>query len=217
MWVGWVGGCPNDRLGQKVCVSTCMNVNRVGFRKNENSWRVVQSEICMSHWPMSCWGGACFSLRMLLMCEWRMVTQTCGGIELQKSTNMHVLPECIYTMLPRYNSGNILMLPFSSYKPACDTLGLPNDRVTIRCLVCILGSTRLLEAFYKNGPVFLQGQHGKQKDLCKSQGAFYRLFQFANLGSHVNLYRCFWKNLWWSQVVTGDNRRRKHYHTTSYT
>lgn len=117
----------------------------------------------------------------------------------------------------RYNSGNILMLPFSSYKPACDTLGLPNDRVTIRCLVCILGSTRLLEAFYKNGPVFLQGQHGKQKDLCKSQGAFYRLFQFANLGSHVNLYRCFWKNLWWSQVVTGDNRRRKHYHTTSYT
>ena len=150
------------------------------------------------------------------MCEWRMVTQTCGGIELQKSTNMHVLPECIYTMLPRYNSGNILMLPCSSYKPACDTLGLPNDRVTIRCLVCILGSTRLLEAFYKNGPVFLQGQHGKQKDLCKSQGAFYRLFQFANLGSHVNLYRCFWKNYGgprWSRVIIVDANIIIQHHT----
>ena len=83
------------------------------------------------------------------------------------------------------------MLPLPSYKPACDTLGIQNDRVTIRCLVCVLGSTRLLEAFYKNGSVFLQGQHGKQKALCKSQGAFSRLLQFANLGNHVKLYRCF--------------------------
>ena len=106
-------------------------------------------------------------------------------------------------IIPVTIQGVYLCSLFCRYKAACDALGLQNDQLKFY-LVYILGST----GFLQNDLVFLHGQHGEQKVqyniFCKSQSAFCRLFQFqANLGNHLELYRCF-KNHF--VVVQGGHR-----------
>ena len=85
---------------------------------------------------------------------------------------------------------------FFRYKRALNTLGLQNDQRKI-CLVCILGSPGLFEAFYKMIWCFCKANMENKRpnhSMSKCQGVFCRIFQLhVKLRNHPELYRyrCF--------------------------